>query len=87
MAAIIDGSTYQKYFKLTADDASPAAYFLIPKDHCVFQSIDATHGSIFPAGDLSDIALNFATTGSTEDENGNALDTSDKVSQYLNDNK
>lgn len=84
MAAIIDGSSHPGYFKLTPDDGAATAYFLVPKHSVHFQSSDATSGSIRALGNAD---LIFSTGASTEDENGNALDTSAKVARYLADNK
>lgn len=84
MASIIDGSSHPGYFKLTPDDGAATAYFLVPKHGAFFQSSDATSGSIKTLGNAD---LNFTTGATTEDENGNALDTSAKVARYLADNK
>lgn len=84
MAAIIDGSTYAGFFKITQDHASPNAYYIMPKHGVFFQAVDATTGSIKTLGNTD---LNISTGADTEDENGNALDTSAKVARYLSDNK
>lgn len=82
MAAIIDGTTYKGYWKLTADDASPLVYFLYPKDEVYLTTTDGTSGTLRSGG--SGI-IGFDAT--CEDENGNALNTVAKVSQYLSDNR
>lgn len=82
MAAIIDGTTYKGFWKLTQDDASPLVYSVYPKDEVHLVSTDATSGELKYG---SSAILSFDST--CIDENGNALNTVAKVSQYLSDNR
>lgn len=84
MAAIIDGSTYRKYWKLTPDNGTPTSYYLFPKDIVYF---DASIPRIRIVTDVAGATFDFAVDSSTVDENGNALNTNDKVANYLNQNK
>ena len=82
MAAIINGSAYKGYWKLTADDASPLVFSVYPKDEVYLVANDATSGAIYSG------ATGIMSFDSTcEDEYGNALDTVAKVVQYMADNK
>ena len=83
MAAIIDGSTHPGFFKLY-DDATPEVFTLAPKSSVLFTAADATSGAIKVLGNAD---VNFGTASTTEDENGNALDTSAKVALYLSGNR
>lgn len=86
MAAIIDGSTYKGFWKITPDDASPNTYRLGEKKAGIYLTAsDATSGELILGSNTgSPITITFA---SCEDENGNALDTSAKIAQYLSDNR
>ena len=82
MAAIIDGSTYKGFWKLTGDHTFLAGFQLIPKHANIdFTSTNVSEGSITYAGNST------LTDADTIDENGNALNTSAKVAQYLSDNR
>ena len=81
MALIIDGSTYRKWWKFTADHTAPNEYQMIPKHASIDYTVTAaTEGSI------SYGLTGYATDATTIDENGNELDTSAKVAKYLNEN-
>jgi len=82
MAAIIDGTAFNGYWKLTPNNASPLVYSLCPKDELYLETSDATSGTLSTDGGLS---VSFDAT--CIDENGNALNTVAKVSQYLSDNR
>lgn len=83
MAAIIDGSTYKGYWRIVADNGAPTEYFLIPKVNGIrFDSGGTAVGVIY-----IDAGSSVATDADTIDENGNALNTSAKVAQYLSDNR
>lgn len=84
MAATIDGSTYRKYWKLIPDNGTLTSYYLLPKDVVYF---DATASKIRIVTDATGTNFDFGVDSSTVDENGNALNTNDKVANYLNQNK
>lgn len=86
MASTIDGSTYRKYWKLTPDNTAPNIFELFPKDSVRFRSAGAASGAIVRTQDAADATL-IATDADTIDESGNALNTSAKVANYLNQNK
>ncbi len=82
MAAIIDGTTFNGYWKLTPNHASPLVYSVVSKHALELTSSDATSGTLSTEGGVS---VSFDST--CIDENGNALNTVAKVSQYLSDNR
>ena len=85
MALIIDGSSKKGYWKITSNSGIPNAYYVIQKDKILFESIAADGGVL---RDLSgNNLINTGTDANTIDENGNALDTSEKIAQYLSDNR
>lgn len=84
MAAIIDGSTYNGYYKITPTDNDLNAYYVVPKSSFFFSAVDATTGAI-KSGESADI--NVSTDANTIDENDNALDTPAKVDLYISQNR
>lgn len=83
MAAIIDGSTYKGFWRIVSDSVAPNEYFLLPKANGIrFDSGGAAGGAIY-----IDAGSQVSTDADTIDENGNALNTSAKVAQYLSDNR
>lgn len=82
MAVIIDGSTYKGYWKLTGDHTFLAGFQTVPKSYPIdFVSTNVAEGTITIGG------TGYLTDADTVDENGNALNTSAKVAQYLSDNR
>lgn len=82
MAAIIDGVTHSGYWKLTADNATPTAYYVMPKSSIFFITIDATTGTIrdIPSNGGT---VNIGVDSSTVDHNGDPLNTVEKIANYL----
>lgn len=80
MAAIIDGTTYSGYWKLTPDDASPNSYYLVPKDKIYFRS---DNNQIYLLADISASTPLVTTSATTVDGDGNALATDAAVSEYI----
>lgn len=87
MAAIIDGHTYPGLWKLTPDNSSPNAFYIIPKRAVYVKPVDATSGSFYLVSDPSASTALMTYNSSAIDELGNALNTSAKVSDYLSKNR
>lgn len=83
MAAIIDGTTYSGYWRIVSDSVTPNEFFLLPKTNGIrFDSGGDAIGSL-----ILDAGSSVSTDSATVDGNGNALNTSAKVAQYLSDNR
>lgn len=78
MAAIIDGTTYSGYWKLTPNDASPNDYYLIPKGEIFF---NPTASGIFFTSDNGSSAAIIGIP--TLDGDGNTLADNAAVSEYI----
>lgn len=80
MAAIIDGTTYEGYWKLTPANSSPDEFYLIPKGQIVFDAIERKLCFVSDFG----LTTTLVTVASdTIDGQGNALATNSAVSEYL----
>ena len=81
MAAIIDGTTYKGYWKITPTDGEPDVFSLFPKSGNMYVTIlSANEGSIKAEGDI-DYQFDENAIGG----NGEELDTAAKIAQYLSD--
>lgn len=87
MAAIIDGSTYNGFWKITADSGIADVWYMVPKYDLFQAPATATTGKLRleadPAGNNFDISYD----ANTIDENGNALATSAAIANYISQNR
>ena len=82
MALIIDGTTFNGWWKFTPDHTAPNEFQMIPK----LASIDYTVTTA-TEGAISYGLTGYVTGTDTIDGEGNLLDTSEKVAQYLSDKR
>lgn len=80
MAAIINASAYPSFVKITPDNGTPNSYYVFPKGTLY---VDAANNRIRLISDPAANVIDFSIDSSTIDENGNALNTADKVADYL----
>lgn len=83
MASVIDGTTYNGYWTITPDDNSPEIYTQIPKglEIMTATAVDSVKISFLTDPTFANPVLTTSTT--TVDEEGNALNTAVKVSDYF----
>jgi len=84
MAAIIDGSSVRGHWKITPDNGTPNAYYVIPKGSIVFISSGADTGTIRSE---QYVDLNISLDNTTISETGQELNTSAKITTYISENK
>lgn len=82
----IDAFTYEGYFKVIPDNASPNTFYLWPKPKVIVESTGAAAGIVYSSADPG--KSNAATYGSDcIDGDGNALATSAAVANFISQNR
>ena len=89
MAAIIDGSTYKGYFKITPDDGAPLVFYALPKVCGIgFNGIDADGFNLVAGGGaFPSVTISLSIGNGVEDESGNSLTTISEILTYFSDNR
>lgn len=84
MALVIDGTTLEGYWKIY-DDGTPTDYAQVPKGKMYFNTNGINTGFFYFVSDFnkSNRILTLPTDTTTKDHEGNLLDTSAKVCEYL----
>lgn len=84
MATVIDGTTLNGYWKLY-DDGTPSDFVQVPKESMFFKSFGVDFGRFYFVSDYTSSAhiASITTSTDTVDGNGNLLDTSAKICEYL----
>lgn len=79
----IDGVTNKGFWTATKDNTAPLEQKLIPKGELWFKATDDVSGGIYMISDNQFVTQIVQTDTGTLDHDGNLLDTSEKVAQYL----
>lgn len=79
----IKGTEYNGYWVTILDNNDTTQYIQIPKGEIYFKSTDVSAGEIHLISDVSVSNILVNTDANTLDADGNLLDTSDKIAQYL----
>lgn len=87
MAAIIDGTTYKGFWKITADSGIADVWYLVPKYDLVNFAQDASNGRFKIESDPAGNSFQIAYDITCEDGDGNVLATPAAVSLYISQNR